>query len=58
MIFFNMASINKKKKARNSYCHGSLKEKDMIMKRVLFFNSCVRKNLKNDLRTIDTDEGS
>lgn len=30
----------------------------MKMKRVLFFNSCVRKNLKNDLRTIDTDEGS
>lgn len=24
-----MASINKKKKARNSYCHGSLKEKGM-----------------------------
>ena len=53
-----MSSINKKKKARNSYCHGSLKEKDMKMKRVLFFNSCVRKNLKNDLRTIDVNEGS
>lgn len=53
-----MSSINKKKKARNSYCHGSLKEKGMKMKRVLFFNSCVRKKLKNDLRTIDTDEGS
>lgn len=53
-----MASINKKKKARNSYCHGSLKEKDMKIKQVLFFNSCVRKKLKNNLRTIDTDEGS
>lgn len=53
-----MASINKRKKAVNSYCNGSLKEKDMKMKRVLFFNSCVRKKLKNDLITIDINEGS
>ena len=53
-----MASINKRKKAVKSYCNGSLKEKDMKMKRVLFFNSCVRKKLKNDLRTIDINEGS
>lgn len=58
MIFFNVASINKRKKAVNSYCNGSLKEKDMKMKRVLFFNSCVRKKLKNDLRTIDINEGN
>ena len=56
MIFFNMASINKKKKARNSYCHGSLKEKDMKMKRVLFFNLCVRKKFKNDLNSQEIEQ--
>ena len=53
-----MASTPDLVKVVFSYCNGSLKEKDMKMKRVLFFNSCVRKKLKNDLRTIDINEGN
>lgn len=43
-----MASENKKKKAKNSgsYRDFAIKEKDMKMKRVLFYNAAKRKKLK------------
>lgn len=42
-----MASTNKKKKLKNSYCTPSaLKEKDMKLKRLLFFTSSKRHQLK------------
>jgi hypothetical protein len=45
-----MASENKKRKLKNSYCNPSaLKEKNMKMKRVLFFTPSERKaNNKNN----------
>ena len=42
-----MSSKNKKKKLKNSYCWGgALKEKDIKLKRLLFFNSAMRQKLK------------
>lgn len=41
-----MASENKKKKLKNSYCWvGALKNKDLKSKRVLFYTSSQRKEL-------------
>lgn len=48
--FFNMASTNKKRKLKNSYCiKAMLKNKSLRLRRVLFFTSSKRKenNLKN-----------
>lgn len=46
-----MASSNKKKKLKNSYCWvGALKEKDLRLKRILFFTSSYRKKIKADTR--------
>ena len=41
--FTHMASANKKKKLKNSYCcGGALKEKDFRIKRLLFYTSAKR----------------
>lgn len=47
-----MASTNKKNKAKNSYVHRSksLVEKSIKLKRIYFFNSCIRRVLKDNLR--------
>lgn len=47
-----MASINKKNKAKNSYVfrNKSLVEKKFKIKRLYFFNSCMRRLLKEQLR--------
>ena len=43
-----MSSENKKKKLKNSYCaKGTLKEKSLKLKRVLFYTSSLRKKLNN-----------
>lgn len=43
-----MASENKKRKLKNSYCvGGALKEKKMKMKRILFFTPSKRKEIKS-----------
>jgi len=44
-----MASENKKRKLKNSYCVGSmLKNKDIKLKRVAFFTPSKRKKDKNE----------
>jgi hypothetical protein len=46
-----MASKNKKKKLKNSYCWGgALKEKDLKIKKILFYNSALRQKLKQQAR--------
>lgn len=47
-----MSSINKKNKAKNSYVfrNKSLVEKKLKIKRLYFFNSCMRRLLKEQLR--------
>lgn len=47
-----MASRNKRNKASNSYVwrDKSLKEKDIKLKRIYFYNSSVRGSYKEDLR--------
>lgn len=46
-----MASKNKMNKLKNSYLHWSfLKNKDMRLKKILFFTSSQRQQLKKDLR--------
>lgn len=52
-----MASENKKRKLKNSYCAGgALKEKRMKLRRVLFFTSSKRKDIKS--QTLKTTEAS
>lgn len=52
--FKTMASINKKNKAKNSYVfrNKSLVEKKFKIKRLYFFNSCMRRLLKEELKQI------
>lgn len=47
-----MASTNKRNKAKNSYVYKfkSLVEKKIKLKRLYFFNSCIRRKLKEELR--------
>lgn len=46
-----MASKNKKKKLKNSYCgSGTLKEKYLKKKRLLFYTPSYRKKIKADTR--------
>lgn len=49
-----MSSINKKNKAKNSYVfrNKSLVEKKLKIKRLYFFNSCMRRLLKEELKRI------
>lgn len=49
-----MSSINKKNKAKNSYVfrNKSLVEKKLKIKRLYFFNSCMRRLLKKELKQI------
>ena len=50
----DMASENKKRKLKNSYCvGGALKEKKMKMKRVLFFTPSMRKEIKSQSSGLD-----
>ena len=49
-----MASENKKRKLKNSYCvGGALKEKKMKLKRILFFTPSKRKEIKNQVLNLD-----
>ena len=50
----DMASENKKRKLKNSYCvGGALKEKKMKMKRILFFTPSMRKEIKSQSSGLD-----
>jgi hypothetical protein len=45
-----MASENKKKKLKNSYCwYGALKNKKLKLKRILFYNASQRKDLNSKI---------
>jgi len=49
LIREKMASVNKKKKLKNSYCVPSeLKNKEKGPKRIAFFTSSLRKKIKNE----------
>ena len=51
-----MASENKKRKLKNSYCvGGALKEKKMKMKRILFFTPSKRKEIKSQTSDLTKD---
>lgn len=52
-----MSSINKKNKAKNSYVfrNKSLVEKKLKIKRLYFFNSCMRRLLKEELISISNN---
>lgn len=46
-----MTSVSKKKKLKSSYCwRGALKEKDLKIKRILFFTPALRQKLKKQAR--------
>ncbi len=52
-----MSSSNKKKKLKNSYYWvGALKEKDLRLKRYLFFTSAYRRKLKQQARKDANEE--
>ena len=45
-----MASENKKKKLKNSYCcHGALKNKKLKLKKTQFYNASQRKDLNSKI---------
>lgn len=45
-----MASINKKKKLKNSFCVGSIfKDKNLRLKKMMFFTASQRKNNNKQL---------
>ncbi len=53
-----MASSNKKKKLKNSYCcGGALKERDFRIKRLLFFTPSYRRMIKRQTRKEVENEG-
>ena len=51
-----MASENKKRKQFNSYCKGSLTNKDIKLKRIMFFNSAKRQEMKQQLKNFEEYE--
>lgn len=49
-----MASENKKRKLKNSYCvGGALKNRKWKLKRIFFFTPSDRQNIKNELRVVN-----